>query len=293
MAPSKKSTKQKCPPPVSSAQKGPPSLLPAMKRKSKRIKTSTRQNFNTHASPNPNTIILHGTEFKDGQTYAAWLSYSGNSENKGYYTNPITKAWNYTTINENELIPLYTVPNSKSMTEIFCFDYWVKRRENPFSSEGKKADPAKDFPYMAFLYMRPSNTDGENVKGENKWSLTEWTNHLAKEITRFMTWTRKNPTVYDSFKFPTTIKIKTYHQTYPLANEFLDNAVVEVIRNLYDVPSVDNITNNQVLRDTFFGESVNMDLYNLRVTEAWLDHDEEEDFPENESEALMAIPLPP
>ena len=226
-----------------------------MKRKSKRrIKTSTRQNFNTHASPNPNTIILHGTEFKDGQTYAAWLSYSGNSENKGYFTNPITRAWNYTTINGNELVPLYTAPNQKTMTEIFCFDYWVKRRENPLSSEVKKADPAKDFPYMAFLYMRPSNTDSENVKGESKWSLTEWTNHLAKELTRFMTWTKRNPTVYDSFKFPTTIKIKTYHQTYPLANEFLDDAVVEVIRNLYDVPSVDNIKNNEALKDTFFGE---------------------------------------
>ena len=260
-----------------------------MKRKSKRIKTSTRQNFNTHTSPNPNTIILHGTEFKDGQTYAAWLSYSGNSENKGYYTNPITKAWNYTTINDNELLPLYAAPNQKTMTEIFCFDYWVKRRENPLSSEVKKSDPAKDFPYMAFLYMRPSNTDGENVKGESKWSLTEWTNHLAKELTRFMTWTKRNPTVYDSFKFPTTIKIKTYHQTYPLTNEFLDYAVVEVIRNLYDVPSVDNIKNNEALKDTFFGESVNMDLYNVRVTEAWLDHDEEEegeDIPEDESEAL-------
>ena len=40
-----------------------------MKRKSKRIKTSTRQNFNTHTSPNPNTIILHGTEFKDGMLH--------------------------------------------------------------------------------------------------------------------------------------------------------------------------------------------------------------------------------
>ena len=286
MAPSKKSSKQKASQPV----------LPTMKRKSKRIKTSTRQNFNTHASPNPNTIILHGTEFKDGQTYAAWLSYSGNSENKGYYTNPITKAWNYTTINDNELLPLYSTgtsmsPNQKTMTEIFCFDYWVKRRENPLSSEGKKADPAKDFPYMAFLYMRPSDTDSENVKGESKWSLTEWTNHLAKELTRFMTWTKRNPTMYDSFKFPTTIKIKTYHQTYPLANEFLDEVVVEVIRNLYDVPSVDNIKNNEVLKDMFFGESVNMDLYNIRVTEAWLDHDEEEeeeeeDIPGNESEAL-------
>ena len=126
-------------------------------------------------------------------------------------------------------------PNQKTMTKMFCFDYWVKGRENPLSSEGKKADPAKYFPYMAFLYMRPSNTDGENVKGESKWSLTEWTNHVAKELTRFMTRTKRNPTMYNSFKFPTAIKIKTFHQTNPLMNEFLDGAVVEVICNLYDV----------------------------------------------------------
>ena len=66
MAPSRKTGKQNRPPPV----------LPTMKRKSKHIKTSMHQNFKTHTSPNPNTIILHGTEFKDGETYAAWLSYS-------------------------------------------------------------------------------------------------------------------------------------------------------------------------------------------------------------------------
>ncbi len=244
------------------------------KRKTKHINHSARKTFNNHAKSTGATIILHGVEFKDRQTRAAWISLSGMNENKGFYTNPLNKAWRATLIDSDEPLPLYPddVTCTQTMAELFCIDYWVSRRESPECCNTKKADPSKPWPYMAFLYIRPQIEDEENFKGESKWSLTEWLDHLAVQFQKFMSWTKCNPSHYDSYLYSAVIKVKSIHQTYPLAHEFLDETVVEVIRNLYDVQSIEEMKNDEVLKDTFFGESVSMEVYNVRVVNAWLNH---------------------
>ena len=251
-------------------------LPPGKKRKTKNIGHSARQTFNRNLNSTASNIILNGVEFQDHQTRAAWISLSGANENKGFYTNPLSKAWHRTIVEPDEPLPLYPgdATCTKTMTELFCFDYWVSRRENPECCNTKKSDMSKPWPYMTFLYICPTNENDENIKGESKWNLTEWLDHLAIELQKFMTWTKHNVSYYDAYMYPANIKVKSIHQSYPLAHEVLDHTVVEVIRNLYDVPSVEDAKNDETLKNIFFGNSVNMEMYNIRIANAWLDHTE-------------------
>jgi hypothetical protein len=48
--------------------------------------------------------------------------------------------------------------------------------------------------------------------------------------------------------YPAVIKVKSIHQTYPLAHGVLDEIIVEVICNLYDIPSVEDVKDDEMLK---------------------------------------------
>jgi hypothetical protein len=57
----------------------------------------------------------------------------GMNGNKGFYTNPLNKAWHTTIVEPDELLTLYPddVTCTQTMTQLFCFDYWVSCCESP------------------------------------------------------------------------------------------------------------------------------------------------------------------
>jgi hypothetical protein len=254
-------------------KKKPPTKKNATSRK--RIKNIQHHHRKATATTHSGfEVILQGCECHNN-IYVAYLEYGGQRAGEAAYTKPINQAFNNTVMKAiKNPTPLYEDDcnnDSRSMLEIFPFDFWVDRRETKGIEKAKEAVINKGWSWNAFVWVRPS--EDENIEQRSKWTLSEWLNNVKTQLEHFMQWTKKHENVYTAYKYQINIRINVNKGICYLADEVLDKPVVNVMKGSYIFERCEDAAEDIELKDALFGPDVSDEEYANRIRNAWGEDD--------------------